>query len=1334
MAKESVIIDVIAQFKDKTSSGASKVKKSIRDIDNATTNLNKKKTTVKVGVNDKATPTLRKITSSASSFAKKAWKGTLSVLDKASSTITNVNGKARSFAGKVWKSTLSVVDRFTSPLTKLKNMLFSINTLIATVATGLATKLVVAEPVQLADSITTSTIFFETKLGSKDAGNSMMADIMEFAKTTPFDTQGVVDGVKSMMAYGIETENVMEYMEKIGNVTSAMGAGEAGIESITRALGQMKSAGRVNAQDMMQLTSVGVTAWDYLAKGMGKTVAEVRELSQDGELAADEAIKHIMNGLSEYDGMMDKMSNTTVSGLWSNIQDTFSQSIVLKWGQGLQSGAIDGLVEFRDWLERIDPLLQREGTSLEDLGKGLSTKVFDLLGGITDRFEEAVTSDAFKNASLGGKIGILWDEVIWEPFSDWWEKKGKPKFAEKLSDWGTGLGTGLSNALLTILGVDVEESLNEGVSLGQSFAEGFAEGFDGEAVGEALWDAIESVFKNAGKGLIDLIVPGDLGTTAGQKILGAGLGYYGLVGGAKLIQSGKALYTGAKNLWGSPGKNLSKWEVFEEIMNPTGAYTDIELARMRTSGTGIAGKLANVGYKLGGLKAANLSTAGATALGAGSVAGGIAAGATLLSAGGDFYNAYRANKYGDKIERNASTASGIFKAGGVGVGAAIGTAIAPGVGTLIGAGIGGIVGWFSGNKAAKDIRAASVESEALADTLSDSEASSEEIAQALEEAVNLHLDKHFGDVELSLKEIEALSNNIVFGDNLASFEAFASAVDAAEQSFINLQSATDELNKWNWRASVGAKLSEKDKFIKFTADDISSFKASVDSFIASAEQYIEDEHYEFTAAVSLLIDPKSEGGKSIIGNADSFYASLQEEASKLGTDLKNYVSGALKDGIITLDEQAEIQNLQEQIASITNQLAEAQTEAEFETIKIKFGSGNLTDESFSELQTQLQSTVESANLELDSALTTSIASLNLQFDKDAITEDEYNAAYNELVSGYKAKVDSLNAQVTDVQLEILGDAYTDLLGDDAKSDLQNAIDASVKEGIDPVTWSSEELASLLGLDSISEEGATAISGFLSQIVSSMATTMSELPTNTVTESLGTNLTNSFSTLPTLITPETFTGVTGSISEKLGNSITAVDVTEQTATMKSNVDSTIKSAMEVGGNFSYPLTITPYLTKSSFTVSGGGTSQAVNFTIGSNANGGYIGSKTLSWLAEEGYPEMVIPFAPHRRGRALSLWERAGELLGVETQNNAVGGIVGADLNENPSGKVSVDKGGSGSTEVKIENITFDIKTEGGSTDILAAIKSQEQAIVSLVSKALFEAVQEASENTPMAKG
>ena len=47
--------------------------------------------------------------------------------------------------------------------------------------------------------------------------------------------------------------------------------------------------------------------------------------------------------------MMDKTSNSTVSGLMSNIKDTFDINIVSKWGKGLQKGATKGLGEFADY-------------------------------------------------------------------------------------------------------------------------------------------------------------------------------------------------------------------------------------------------------------------------------------------------------------------------------------------------------------------------------------------------------------------------------------------------------------------------------------------------------------------------------------------------------------------------------------------------------------------------------------------------------------------------------------------------------------------------------------------------------------------------------------------------------------------------------------------------------------------------------------------------------------------------------------------------------------------------------------------------------------------------
>ena len=260
---ESIVIDIKANFTDNASSGARKAQKEIDKLEKSAKSLSNKKHSVRLEVEDKATSPIKKVQSAAKSFASTAyrsdlslndkasiilnkvkssvkswasqkWQSTITFLDKASNVITKVESAVRGFVGKTWRTTLSVVDKFTSPLTKLKNMLFSINSLITTVAAGLATKLVVAEPVSYADTITTASIAFETMLGSAEAADKMMSDIMEFAKTTPFDTTGLINSTQQMMAFGFEAETTLDYMEKIGNVMAAMGNDVVRVQQVKR--------------------------------------------------------------------------------------------------------------------------------------------------------------------------------------------------------------------------------------------------------------------------------------------------------------------------------------------------------------------------------------------------------------------------------------------------------------------------------------------------------------------------------------------------------------------------------------------------------------------------------------------------------------------------------------------------------------------------------------------------------------------------------------------------------------------------------------------------------------------------------------------------------------------------------------------------------------------------------------------------------------------------------------------------------------------------------------------------------------------------------------------
>jgi TP901 family phage tail tape measure protein len=82
----------------------------------------------------------------------------------------------------------------------------------------------------------------------------------------------------------------------------------------------------------------------------------------------------------------------------------------------------------------------------------------------------------------------------------------------------------------------------------------------------------------------------------------------------------------------------------------------------------------------------------------------------------------------------------------------------------------------------------------------------------------------------------------------------------------------------------------------------------------------------------------------------------------------------------------------------------------------------------------------------------------------------------------------------------------------------------------------------------------------------------------------------------------------------------------------------------------------------FTSSDSGGIASINASF--HAAGGKVGKNgaELSWVGEEG-PEYIIPTVPGRRSRGISLWEQAGQALGVLDRNGQIsahadGGIVG----------------------------------------------------------------------------
>lgn len=745
--------------------------KKIREAEARAEKLGKTKTKMTLEAVDKATTVIGKLLNKGQSFGRSVWSAVLKVKDsQAMQTISKITSAAKTLAGKTWHTIVKIKDYATTPLTKIKNALFSIKSLVAAVTAGLAAKQFILNPINLADSYSSAKIGFQTLLGDS-GGQKMMDDLDAFAKATPFQTSQVIAQSQRMLAMGWNAEDIIKDMETIGDAAAATGKGEEGLQRIVLALSQIKSKGKLSTEELNQLAEGGIAAKRYLAEGLGygtgdAGLAKMTKDLENGKIMADTAVETILNGMKEYKGMMSKTANETVTGIWSQIQDTFEINVFRRWGQGLQDGAKRGLGAILKLLDGADEALADLGDTIYELGKSISNWAADKLEKAVETIQEVTGSLEFKNASLGGKVKILWDEVIAKPFSKWWNSTGKKKVAKIAGSLGKTLGAGITGGLLALLGFDAQGALADGLSIGGSFMEGFLEGFDTDKIGEALrnwvsnnkglatvlggvlaWKlitgiasgigAIKNLFGGSGSsagggGLASAYSTATMTVTAdvvnvfgnsglsGSKDLGGGTGgSIGPGGGALLLPSGGGLKkllpggTGGPLLLpgaGSAAKGL--------LTGGTGAGATGTVAKTLTGVTLKNGTIAATGSgatalfgKIGvGLGSGATTAGGAASAGAAGTGGILGLLAGTVSAGVDIFQGIKKGKSGDKKGAKDEYVTAGTKAGmmatGAGIGAAIGSVI-PGAGTAIGAlvggGIGGIAGVFAGDKAGKAI-------------------------------------------------------------------------------------------------------------------------------------------------------------------------------------------------------------------------------------------------------------------------------------------------------------------------------------------------------------------------------------------------------------------------------------------------------------------------------------------------------------------------------------------------------------------------------------------------------------------------------------------------------
>lgn len=1201
---------------DAASKKASGFEKSVNQTKKSLLAMLKEKYQILLEAKDRITPTVKQAITYVKSLTSKAWKVTLKAVDLVTSPVRRVFGLLQSplvaagvtiSAGAGIADTVKTYADFEAAMSEVKAISGATSEEFAQLTEkanqmGAVTKFTASESAEafkymaqagwdakeMMDGIeglmslaaasgedlgTTSDIVTDALtafgMAAKDSGR--FADVMAMAANATNtdvakmgDTFKYVAPVAGALGYSIEdTAVAIGLMANNGIKASQAGTSlRSLLTNLTHPVGQ--------AADAIEELDISITNADGSVKPLSQTLQELRSKfsalseAERAQYAAMLAGQEGMSGLlaivnaSEQDfaSLTDQINNS--SGAAEEMADIMMDNLAGKFE--LFTGSLDSmklslgekfkpyLIEALDWLTNKVP----------DVENALLTAMnsFDRFVEKTKaKIDEFTATDEWQNADLFGKIGIAWDELVAEPFSDWWNGSGKVKVAGVARDIGVGIGTAISTGIMALMGIDVSSVVDEGSSIGRQFAEGFTEGMNGVSIAGALGTLLTGSLSSAAK-----LLPGGeapditslLSAAAIAKVAGP---MFSL--GSGVFKAGKGIY---KSATGGVLKNIIGSASVADELAGVGTMT----------GTGLVGGLAKIGANLGGASIASTGT-GLALAGAGAVAGGVVGGATLISGGMDAFDAYKSYKAGNEEAAKAQGTSAGLKIGGVAAGAAIGTAILPGIGTLIGAGIGGLAGWFAGDKVKEDyeeaaaaaenleqkskyaLEGAKFDSQELKEAFDDTNVSAEQFGAMMQEATSNKIRDSFGDIKLSMQEIQEAAKQIVFADQAEALNKFSSAAETADGSLATLQSSFQTMDKLNWKASLGMELD---------GGDISEYISAVDSMIESSKQYLEDKHYEATAAIDLLVEPGNE--TDMTTGLNQMYSDLQSKIETLGGDLKAKVNVALEDGVITLDEQAEITNLQNQIADITNQISQAETEASFQSLKIKYSGASLDADSFASLVSEIQANVEEAASQYDEALQVSLTNLNLQLQNGAISQEQFDEQLQALTEGYQAKITDLSVRVESFELQSIADAFgseldgilPDLEGSVAER-LGTAMHNAMSNGVDVENWDLATATEWLDLDGLSAETQAAITEMMSQVAASMPDQMtSALEGTSVDMSEGVNnmLNSSIENVDLSPTSET-------LVNQLNKSLGEVDMSESGAGLQTGIQNSLTSSIE-----------------------------------------------------------------------------------------------------------------------------------------------------------------------------
>ncbi len=219
-------------------------------------------------------------------------------------------------------------------------------------------------------------VAFNSLLGSVEKGTQVFEGLKKFAAVTPFELPEITGAAQRFLAFndavGLSDDALQPFLTTLGDVASVTGGGAMALNSVTLAMGQIASSGKLTLDNLNQISEAlpGFSGVAAIAAATGKTTAQVMQEISAGSIDATTGIQALLVGMQKFPGAagaMEKQSQTLL-GVFSTFKDTLSQALV--------SGFAPVLPAIKDALSAATPVL---GKAIADIAPALGSALSAIL-------------------------------------------------------------------------------------------------------------------------------------------------------------------------------------------------------------------------------------------------------------------------------------------------------------------------------------------------------------------------------------------------------------------------------------------------------------------------------------------------------------------------------------------------------------------------------------------------------------------------------------------------------------------------------------------------------------------------------------------------------------------------------------------------------------------------------------------------------------------------------------------------------------------------------------------------------------------------------------------